>query len=131
MELRAGLVLTHEVATAQRLFNYKEKLAPEVRVYLKGLPGAEQPISLVEMHRAVRKWAEIQREGQVSPDRAEWGYEYFANLTDTRSRKEKQNEKRAKAEAEKARLEAEAARANAGASDTSLSECVATLAQAA
>ena len=64
LELRAGLVLTHEVATAQRLFTYKEKLAPEVRVYLKSLPEAEQPISLVGMHRAVRKWAEIQREGQ-------------------------------------------------------------------
>ena len=25
LELRAGLVLTHEIATAQRLFNYKEK----------------------------------------------------------------------------------------------------------
>ena len=34
LELRAGLVLTHEVATAQRLFYYKEKLAPVVRVYL-------------------------------------------------------------------------------------------------
>ena len=35
LELRAGLVITNEVVTAQRLFNYKEKLAPEVRQYLK------------------------------------------------------------------------------------------------
>ena len=67
LELRAGLVLTHEVATAQRLFAYKEKLAPEVRSYLKALPDAEQPNSLSGMHRAVRKWAEIQREGQTQP----------------------------------------------------------------
>ena len=73
LELRAGLVLTHQVATAQRLFNYKEKLAPEVRAYLKGLPDGEKPISLAEMHRAVRKWAEIQREGQVDPETAKWG----------------------------------------------------------
>ena len=70
LELDAGLVLTHEVATAQRLFIYKEKLAPEVRAYLKGLPDAEQPNSLAAMHRAVRKWAETQREGQEYPDRA-------------------------------------------------------------
>ena len=63
LELRAGLVVTNEVVTAQRLFNYKDKLAPEVRGYLKGLPDAEQPTSLGCMHRAVRKWADIQREG--------------------------------------------------------------------
>ena len=28
LELRAGLVVTNEVVTAQRLFNYKEKLVP-------------------------------------------------------------------------------------------------------
>ena len=30
LELRAGLVVANEVVTAQRLFTYKEKLAPEV-----------------------------------------------------------------------------------------------------
>ena len=80
LELRAGLVLTHEVATAQRLFIYKEKLAPEVRAYLKGLPDAEQPNSLAAMHRAVRKWAEIQREGQVYPERGNWEHEYMADF---------------------------------------------------
>ena len=34
LELRAGLVVTNPVVTAQRLFTYKEKLAPEVRGYL-------------------------------------------------------------------------------------------------
>ena len=34
LELRAGLVVTNEVVTAQRLFNYKEKLAPEVRALI-------------------------------------------------------------------------------------------------
>ena len=80
LELRAGLVLTHEVATAQRLFAYKEKLAPEVRAYLKGLPDVEQPISLAEMHRAVRKWAEIQREGQTNSNEGNWEHEYVEFL---------------------------------------------------
>ena len=31
LELRAGLVVTNQIVMAQRLFNYKEKLAPEVR----------------------------------------------------------------------------------------------------
>ena len=89
-ELRAGLVLTHEVATAQRLFTYKEKLAPEVRVYLKGLPDAEQPISLAGMHRAVRKWAEIQREGQAGK-KGKYG-EHIDNLTDAKTRKQREKE---------------------------------------
>ena len=88
LELRAGLVLTHEVATAQRLFNYKEKLAPEVRGYLKGLPGAEQPMSLAGMHRAVCKWAEIQREGQASGKRTKWG-EHIDNLLKRRRKRKK------------------------------------------
>ena len=67
LEFRAGLVLTHEVATAQRLFAYKEKPVPEVRSYLKALPDAEQPNSLSGMHRAVREWAEIQYEWQTQP----------------------------------------------------------------
>ena len=74
LELRAGLVVTNEVVTAQRLFNYKEKLAPEVRSYLKALPESEQPISLQGMHRAVRKWADIQREsqGQGAGKKGKW-----------------------------------------------------------
>merc|ERR1712217_563822 len=46
LELRAGLVVTNEVVTAQRLFAYKEKLAPEGRSYLKALPDSEQLMSL-------------------------------------------------------------------------------------
>ena len=111
LELRAGLVLTHEVATAQRLFAYKEKLAPEVRAYLKGLPDVEQPISLAEMHRAVRKWAEIQREGQMKPDEGNWEHEYMADLTETKSREEKQKERQA---AEKAKREQAAAKSEVG-----------------
>merc|ERR1712048_1204020 len=96
LELRAGLVVTNEVVTAQRLFNYKEKLAPEVRQYLKGLPDAEQPISLAGMHRAVRKWAEIQREGQSEVKKAKWEREHMDDLTENtrKSNKEKQREKK-------------------------------------
>ena len=46
LEHRAGLVVTNEVVTTQRLFDYKEKLAPEVRGYSKALPDSEQPASL-------------------------------------------------------------------------------------
>ena len=38
LQVRSRLILTHEIATAQRLFNYKEKPAPEVQGYLKALP---------------------------------------------------------------------------------------------
>ena len=110
LELRAGLVLTHGVATAQRLFIYREKLAPEVRAYLKGLPDAEQPISLAGMHRAVRKWAEIQREGQSEVKWGKWEREHMHDLTEDtkRSKKEKQKEKKAKEAAEKKQREQEA-----------------------
>ena len=72
LELRAGFVVTNEVVMAQRLFNYEEKLAPEVRAYLKALPDMEQPVSLLKMHRAVRKWAEIQWEGQTNLTKGNW-----------------------------------------------------------
>ena len=73
LELRAGLVVTNEVVMAQRLFVYKEKLAPEVRAYLKALPEVEQPASLNEMHRAVRKWAEIHKERPNASDDGKFG----------------------------------------------------------
>ena len=50
---------------------------------------------MAEMHRAVRKWAEIQREGQMKPDEGSWEQEYMANLTERKSRKEKQKERQA------------------------------------
>ena len=105
------MVLTHEAATAQRLFIYKEKLAPEVRGYLKSLPDAEQPISLAGMHRAVRKWAEIQREGQASGKRTKWG-EHIDNITETRKKKDAERKKKL---AEKKKKEEEAAKSKGGA----------------
>ena len=87
LELRAGLVVTNPVVTAQRLFNYKEKLAPEVRSYLKALPDTEQPISLQGMHRAVRKWAEIQREGHGGGKKPRW--EHVDNFQETKSEGER------------------------------------------
>ena len=105
LELRAGLVITNEVVTAQRLFNYKEKLAPEVRQYLKGLPDAEQPISLQGMHRAVRKWAEIQREGQSSGKKSRW--ERIENFSGTKDKKQKEKEKKEKLKAEREKKEKE------------------------
>ena len=105
LELRAGLVVTSEVVTAQRLFNYKDKLAPEVRQYLKALPDAEQPISLQGMHRAVRKWAEIQREGQPSGKKNRW--EQIDNLQETNTKKQKEKEKKAKQKAEREKKEKE------------------------
>ena len=105
LELRAGLVVTNEVVTAQRLFNYKEKLAPEVRQYLKGLPDAEQPISLQGMHRAVRKWAEIQREGQSSGKKNRW--ERIENFSETKDKKQKEKEKKEKLKAEREKKEKE------------------------
>ena len=91
LELRAGLVVTNEVVTAQRLFNYKEKLAPEV--------WQEQPISLQGMHRAVRKWAEIQREGQSSGKKSRW--ERIENFSETKDKKQKEKEKKEKLKAER------------------------------
>ena len=99
LELRAGLVVTNQVVMAQRLFNYKEKLVPKVRAYLKALPDIEQPTSLVEMHRAVRKWAEIQRDAQPQATGKRW--EQMNDMNEPETKKER----RAKAEAEKARLE--------------------------
>ena len=99
LELRAGLVITNEVVTAQRLFNYKEKLAPEVRQYLKSLPESEQPASLQAMHRAVRKWADIQREGQTRPKKGSW--EDFGALGEEGTKRER----RAKAKADKKKEE--------------------------
>ena len=46
MELRAGLVASTELALANRLCAYKDKLPPEVLKYLKALPAYEQPKSL-------------------------------------------------------------------------------------
>ena len=76
----------------------------------------------MEMHRAVRKWADIQREGQIEPTRKKW--EQMHNLNEQETKKEK----RAKAKAEKAKLEAEASGDASAASSTdmgSLSELVA------
>ena len=103
LELRAGLVVTNEIVTAQRLFNYKEKLAPEVKQYLKSLPESEQPVSLQGMHRAVRKWADIQREGQTYPTKGNW--ERLSAISEQETKKER----KAKAKADKAKRDEEAA----------------------
>ena len=64
MELRAGLVASTELALSTRLYQYKDKLPPEVLKYLMALPAYEQPKSLEDMHEAVRKWADIESAGQ-------------------------------------------------------------------
>ena len=66
--------MTYSLDFRQRVFAYKEKLAPEVGSYLKSLPEAEQPSSLSGMHPAVHRWADIQREGQIQPEdrRSNW-----------------------------------------------------------
>ena len=98
LELRAGLVVTNGVVIAQRLFAYKEKLAPEVGFYLKALPEMEQPASLNEMHFAVRKWAEIQREGQTYPTNKSW--DYINELGDCEDQEAKAKSEREKKEKE-------------------------------
>ena len=82
-----------------------------MRSFLMALPDAEQPVSLVGMHRAVRKWAEIQREGQSDVKWAKWEREHMDDLTEDtkKSKKEKQREKKAKEAAEKERRDQEAA----------------------
>ena len=102
LELRAGLVVTNQIVMAQRLFTYKEKLAPEVQAYLKGLPDIEQPTSLVEMNRAVRKWATIQRIAQGGSGGRK--QEHMHEIEEQETNKGK----RAKAKAEKEKLDAEA-----------------------
>ena len=87
LELRAGLVVTNEVVTAQRLFTYKEKLAPEVRAYTKGFLEQEQPSSLSAMHRVVRKWAEVHREAQADNPKKKQKCEQFGNCWENNSRR--------------------------------------------
>ena len=64
LEWRVGQVESTDRAIAIRLYQYKNKLPPEMLMHLKGLPAYEQPRSLNDMREALRKWADIQRAGQ-------------------------------------------------------------------
>ena len=77
---------------------------------MKSLPESEQPVSLQGMHRAVRKWADIQREGQTYPTKGSW--ERLSEMSEQGTKKER----KAKAKAEKAKRDEEAASDAAAAS---------------
>eukprot|EP00969_Alexandrium_andersonii_P317621 14032026-Alexandrium_andersonii.AAC.1 len=55
LELRAKLVENTPVAVTKRLFEFRQKMSPNLRGYLKGLPQSEQPTALEEMYDAMRR----------------------------------------------------------------------------
>ena len=79
-----------------------------MRGYLKALPDSEQPISLQGMHRAVRKWAEIQREGQGQGGGKRSRWEHVDDLHENRTKAQKNKDKKAKRKAEREKKEKEA-----------------------
>ncbi len=65
LELRAGLVEDTPVSTTKRLYEMRQKMSPELRSYLKGLPSGEQPTTLELTYDSVRRWAEKERAGNT------------------------------------------------------------------
>ena len=52
------------IATTKRLYELRQKMSPELRSYIKGLPEAEQPTNLEMMYDSIRRWADKERAGQ-------------------------------------------------------------------
>ena len=64
LELRAKLVEDSAIAATKRLYELRQKMSPELRSYIKGLPEAEQPTNLEMMYDSIRRWADKERAGQ-------------------------------------------------------------------
>ena len=78
LELRAKLVEDTEIAMTKRLFEFRQKMAPELRSYIKGLPSREVPDTLEGMYEAIRRWCDkarvagdVQKDGRWSRRRPE------------------------------------------------------------
>ena len=72
LELRAKLVENTEIALTKRLFEFRQKMAPEVRSYIKGLPPREVPDTLEGMYEAIRRWCDKERAASDGAKDARW-----------------------------------------------------------
>ena len=61
LELRVRLVEDTLISVTKRLFELRQKMSPELRAYLKGMPAGEQPQTLEDTYSAVRRWIEVKR----------------------------------------------------------------------
>ena len=68
LELRAKLVEDSSIATTKRLDEMRQKMSPELRSFIKGLPDDIQPTNLESMYDAIRRWADKERAGQSNHD---------------------------------------------------------------
>ena len=64
LQVRANLVDKSEIGIMKAMYEYKDKLPPELNKYIIQLPEDQQPRSIQMLHEAMRNWAEIEREGQ-------------------------------------------------------------------
>ena len=72
LELRAKLVENTEIALTKRLFEFQQKMAPEVRSYVKGLPPREVPDTLEGMYEAIRRWCDKERAASDGSMESRW-----------------------------------------------------------
>ena len=72
LELRAKLVESTEVSLTKRLFEFRQKMAPELRSYIKGLPPREVPDTLEGIYEAVRHWCDKERAASGGQKDSRW-----------------------------------------------------------
>ena len=73
LDLRAKLVEDSSIATTKWLYDMRQKMSPELRSFIKGLPDDIQPTNLESMCDAIRRWADKERAGQSNHDGHEGG----------------------------------------------------------
>ena len=66
--LTAKLVEDSPIATTKRLCDMRQKMSPELKSFIRGLPDDIHPTNLESMYDATRRWADKERAGQSNHD---------------------------------------------------------------